>query len=1593
MTEEAPVIEEEPGFQLGDRIYITATGPLDGLRGRIYYLDENLIRILPDGTFHRLEDIPVVDGDFDPVQGITAAYVLKKRVSDAFVVQHDFQVGHLAETIKENGEMGVTYRIKTIDEENDTVILEDSSGAEKTVVFGFKGVPQDEEFIIMRVREPPDAVPEENAEPVQAPQVTEEEAAGLEILDTLEVPDIVEIREIQATQRFYPDIVQRNDMLQDLLSALTIKQQKNPQKQSDIRRLVEQMILLRNQVALYSRSGEPIGKINTFYGTLSELLDSGKVPLSRPVANAKRVVYLDHSIEHVAGKETDPVTSVSPSITVEYLSDVVTATNEYYKTQLGGVSGQPIVGNALPNWFLSWDGYLSRFLQSWQPAGQTVKPLAADTEFFRGSVPNFDEKKSIDGLDLDQLGGDKTTIVGVDWIMKVRMSLLRGAGPRMGRLREKETPRIVESGENLSIDSYLLFPMKYDRDIGAIRSGKLALDMGKGLMTPMWMEWILYKQPVSEVPSAGAIFNVSGASLGNISIEDWLQGQPLESRGMGDVLNKLASFGLAEKELSLDQMNMVVEKLDAYRALVKTSIVEINAKSKAEVDAITLQNNPLLLPEVVKQRVDQLLAEPTFQKAILEFQAKYPSYRENDIAMFAYLFVNMYDFTFAVLSGAPATLQMEIRRKARGDFLRRLYESARLLEKNEKKVGFLVEKPTIPRSNVREYVDVDVRSPNPCPHVTSLTMVRKIKDESLRMKSLLEFLTRFGGEKKDNWIHCKVCSKGAICVHERLLLQEYLKPLEKDALHKELLLTFSRDQFHGRFCCGNCGQSISEIDYDISLEYDDEGRPMSGRAVLVDKDSVLQDQIDQALGVPISKVEDIAFTTETQTDAYKAAKTIAGRVGVVITTEGYRKIAQRVEVDLSKQGSREDYAKFQKAQKAKGVGTIDYDVLRSKLLVTSVAAYLLVEIQTGIPSYTTRYRLPGCSKPGFTGFPSAEKENTTGIDYLACAIAGITESVPPWSLTGFLREKSIPKRQTEIAKMLMATCGNALKNSDVQQDMALRREYVEKKKEKLAEASDEALTESVPAGFAPEQRTGSLEGPVIVADAAGPRERGRGWILLAHEIAKQTTALGSGSPYSEAACCYHPLQTPTSFWDEKNAGLPTFSQNKPLAGPKGSHLTVHYNTRKQERMNVVAPDSILYRVFLQVCFDGPRKGLPHEPGYDFLCPHCGFQFPRSSDILTPEEGRVALESQQIDTSRKRFQELLDESHERYSVEPVKIVAPLTGLNLLEKLRDLVPQPFAGWSEAVSNTILAVQTFSADKAPEETDVATAYGPLSNMAEGFKQLLIERLGTETGRTLERLVSQPPADLVQSLQSYFLVPFQRLKTKFNISSLRVQKSYKLGDVADEDIEGLLNAHLSYLDEARKRYVGLARAKIEAARKKLLVCLPLIQKEIRTPLVPGGSIGLPYLLQAMVLGIMAECADPNLVPAGERIDAGPTEPRGAMQILSICLGRFRAEGLNFTGEEIRNMIARRDEVEKMRIIGKLDRMSPEEKAAELINKRLGLGDWAIGGSKAIREHNEQQYERERRERGEMVGLVEGAPAADETEGYDNAQTGDDDY
>jgi hypothetical protein len=53
---------------------------------------------------------------------------------------------------------------------------------------------------------------------------------------------------------------------------------------------------------------------------------------------------------------------------------------------------------------------------------------------------------------------------------------------------------------------------------------------------------------------------------------------------------------------------------------------------------------------------------------------------------------------------------------------------------------------------------------------------------------------------------------------------------------------------------------------------------------------------------------------------------------------------------------------------------------------------------------------------------------------------------------------------------------------------------------------------------------------------------------------------------------------------------------------------------------------------------------------------------------------------------------------------------------------------------------------------------------------------------------------------------------------------------------------------------------------------------------------------------------------------------------------------------------------------------MTKEQKQADLMNKRLGLGDYSVGGTKSIREHDDERYADEALEM-EMIGFQRYAP------------------
>ena len=1569
--------ESSPEFQLGDGVQISG-GRLDGTRGRIYYMDDERIRILPMGASDRLIEILIVDGELDPSLGITSFYQTSTRAEPAFVSQIDARVGQVAETFGINGEPGISYVINEVSEREDSILLVDETGAEKRIEFNFKGIPLDEGFAVLRPRQLPG-----EGEPDEAIDI---ESDLFENIDVEEEP--VGLVERPITQRVYPDIVQRNDMFQDLLQMISVSSQKDAKQQKLLRRQVEQLLLIRNEVVKYTVTGEPIGKLLTSYQTIAELIEKTDIPLARPVLEAKRTLYLEYTED-----EPNPPTELpGVDVDIQYLPEILKDSNEYLATQLGGITGQIVTPDALPQWYVGWENFFKRYMRTWISDGSPGEAIAftGDKEFLRAPVPDGD--RVIDGL----LKLGKRHASSVYYVGKVGLSVLKGMGPR-------SLNRRIESGDEGIFINQLVFPLKSARDIGTIRTGMLAKDISLSHTISKTMGTIIQELGgVVDDPTGEQIICIgeNGNTSGNIPLEVWLKIQPIIIEGLGDALVELKNLGITQFELSIDQQGILVEKINQYRALLKKFIISEREIAGKALSELRLENLPFLQGESLEDFMITLESEPLIEKRIDEIRARIPAYKENDIALVAGICVEMSDLFLSVLAGQPAPLARERNRLVREQFLEAL---RRALLKAEKK------------ANAGE-----IPQPIQCPHTDSLNEIRKVKNDDDRMQLLARLLARFRGPVKDNWIICSASAQGhphnLMCYHEFLQLQEYLHPREKDALHKELLLKFSGGTFQGKYMCKNCGQPISEIEFDQSMEFDDNGRPMAAAAALINTGN---DEIDAILGEPTEEYKDIF--NETQAIIYKATRQLFDRLGIYAQNDSFKNIIVRVESDIQKQPSREEYTKMIKMRKEK---SLDYDILINRLLISSIGAHSLIEIQAHVPDFIIRYKIPGCVA-GFTGFPIGKEEDKTGINYISCAIASIQSTEAPWSLSGFLTIAVEKKRQEIIASSILKMVEDSMKTAVVQQLLSVKRAYYEKIYGKVM--TGDTIPENIPAGFLPFPyfiKAEDATKAVVVPEAASKEELVRAWIQSGHMLARQNGTYVAGSPFSETSCCYTPIGTPREFWASKD--MPKLPEKTPPRGKGSSFATLPFKPRRAARLLADPPEELFYRLFLRVCYDGPRKGLPHEPGYTNICPHCSFAFsenpyqvsagpPLTKDGFkewqTEMEGMIingksALESQKVLVDKSSFEDVLDAAHKRFHVEIPVSQKPPTGTTLLAKLARLEPEPFEGCRKLLNSIITRVSSMSANAG--EMEVAETYSPLSDH-------LIQTLGEIEVRigkndTLLDLLKQSPTQIVESVRTYFLVPFQRLILRFRPRSMKVMDSYKLPKETREDVDEALQAHLGYLEVIQKNVKGYSEIKLKQAQEQLSALLNMIQKDIRSTIIPGGETATGYVIASLVVGVLGEFINPNVIPDGVSGTGGAIDStsRDPMHILEVCLSRLRLEGLKFTEDEIRDLIARRTAAENDLFTTRQNKMTQDEKKSDLMMKRLGLGAWSVGGTKAVYTLNSEQYGRERDQRMEMglgnLGidpvasaegheLLYGGGGEGAEGGYDVEQMGADDY
>jgi hypothetical protein len=1255
---------------------------------------------------------------------------------------------------------------------------------------------------------------------------------------------------------------------------------------------------------------------------------------------------------------------------LNFLDDTLGMINFHSKQVSSVLSG---VAESSPKFWSTELEFYNEYQKSLQ-TNSTTDPLftaKTDIDIFRRYVPDLENPMYL-GIYTDYMKENGMTFVNkLDNIVIANDRMLSTMYRKGSDFRLKQ---IFAPAEEATLRSYLMFPITYSSLVGSKRSGSVAIDSGRHMLPIQSMLEIFTElDGVSDVTRSDGIIALGpeGNTLGNITIRDYIDGIPVPGLGMGDAYNVLIELGLDHLELN----EAVLKVLDAKFKVYQEQLISSLGMLRTEIAKIpNLNEAPVLIKvfDTIEAIEESIRSEPILVKDLGRFETACPTLVDSDLAKIAFIMKSHRDLLQLVSGQAPLYLALERSRIARDQFLEKLHIN-KILQQIIKDRG-------------------ELPVPNKCPHVAQLLTIRRIHDESERYVALIKFTKKYFGQRKDNWIHCNVCKQELICIHERLQMEAFKNPREKDIIQKEMFLNFSDGVFQGHFICKHCGQPMQELGYDTHLEYDDQGRPMMGRRELVDKDALRLEEIEEIYGITGIKDDEFEFEDEDDQNYYRVIKQINIILGVSMSRETYEKIISKVKAQITRFPKLKTYNTLRKSNPS--AFPDDYPVAVNRNLVCSTAIFIFLEIQSKIPDYTITNSLPNCVVT-FKGYPLGKEDDFSGLQYMACILSSISRNESPWNMTGFMAEKRESVRREFILGNLKIIMKNILANDvGIQQQLQEKRQYL---KEKIGvSAESDRSVDIIPFGFLPEQVV--LKGEEAIIPEVASRQANGGvaltrlWIRYAHQLAHKTGVLIKNSPFMETTCCQTNIELPGNFW-KSIPDLPQL-QKTPVDSPllEKSTIKVHFIPRPLTDILVETPENLMYRIFLKVCFQGPRKGLPHEVGLDYICPWCGFEFPehpKSLDTHVYEvgviaqkkkkeegakdlvsEGLSALQSQGVEITRETFQSLLDEIHRNNAVSPLRVKTLTSMKDTLTEVGTLEPPPFDNWQTLIDTTIDGLLRLAPDA--NVGDIAEKLGDLSNAVKIAETQVKQRVTPATQAVLDTIARLPWTNFFQVLKTYLLVPFEKLVSEYDTTKIFIPAELDLAEDHETDLKNIItNSNIvqtMFLSRFKKSKYAQLKADYFIQQ---LSAIDAFKSKLRPVLLPGRARTLNYIQRAFLYGPLADLINPNKeVPGIE--DIGVTDiSRGItgkavemiLQVIVVTLNRFDQQRFAYDDNMIKDLIKSREEKEKVTIINYMAGLSPEERRLEFEKKRLGLGRWARGVGKQVYAYVKDEYTANKKE------------------------------
>ena len=376
-------------IELGDLIEIVSEKHKK-VKGRVYYRDLDMIKIMPEGVSNIVYEFPLIEEDgegvFDPELGVQEITFFEKRRLTKFVEQHNLHAGFYIETFF-RGVEGPSYKIINVFLEEDAVEIENE--IIMRIDFNGIGIPRDIGFDVIRQRESlPDAEAEAEIVPEAAvvpEEIIDEDAEemldidedGFEKVDVqltgiTEVAVIQEVEELAAIFRRHPEALQKSDLLTDLLTFLNEATQKDPNRVRNIRSLVEQYSILKQQLLRVNEQGQPIGIEPSSVYTMKEL-ENLNVPLIRPVVKLHKKLFINKN----------DLENNNPEETFQYDADI-TKLVPAEEDMVNILKGPEVTSNSV------YYDALRTYLETYRPydtrTGRPSYTAKADTEVLRVGI-------------------------------------------------------------------------------------------------------------------------------------------------------------------------------------------------------------------------------------------------------------------------------------------------------------------------------------------------------------------------------------------------------------------------------------------------------------------------------------------------------------------------------------------------------------------------------------------------------------------------------------------------------------------------------------------------------------------------------------------------------------------------------------------------------------------------------------------------------------------------------------------------------------------------------------------------------------------------------------------------------------------------------------------------------------------------------------------------------------------------------------------------------------------------------------------------------------------------------------------------------